>query len=113
MDTYESIESKEETKQTIKGRIKPQNANKIINVRSESREQFMKIPTKDPRPRLKEMMLKQAKERRQNIIKDNRVIRLKEVKMSDPKQLAKIIIDLRWVSDSYMEVTAKILKILK
>ena len=100
MDTDESIESKEETKQTIKGRRKPQDTNKIINVRSESRKQYMKISTKDPRTRLQEMALKQAKERRQNITKDNRASRLEEVKISDPKQLAKIIAVISTLEDS-------------
>ena len=55
MDTDESIEIKKETKQTIKGRRKPQDTNKIINARSKSRKQFVKMPTKDQRTRLQEI----------------------------------------------------------
>ena len=83
MDNDESIESKEETKQTTKGQRKPQDMNKIINVRSESRKQLMKTATKNSRARLQETPLKQAKERRQNIINGNNTTRLEEVKMND------------------------------
>ena len=44
----------------------------------------MKIANKDPRTRLQETPLKQAKERRQSIINGNNTTRLEEVKMNDP-----------------------------
>ena len=45
---------------------------KIKDARSERRQQFTKIKTVDPRDRLRELPLKQAKDRRQSIFEENR-----------------------------------------
>ena len=91
MNPDEWNESKEETKYVTRIQRKPQNTTKAANTRSESRKQFMTIPLKDPKTRLQEIPMKQAEERRQNIIKENRILKQEEEKMNDPKQLVKII----------------------
>ena len=57
--------------------------------------------------------MKQTKERRQNIIKENRILKQKEEKMNDTKQLAKIIQELRRILDCYMETTTKEIENIK
>ena len=51
--------------------------------------------------------MKQAKERRQKIIKENRILKQEEEKMNNPKQLVKIIQELRRILDCYMGTTTK------
>ena len=65
----------------------------------------MKITTKDPKTKLQELPLKQAKERRQNVIKEKRIVNQEEDKMSDPKQIVKLIKELRGILESYMNTT--------
>ena len=112
MDSEGRMESREETKNTTRIQRKTQHTNKITNPRSESRKQFMTIHSTDPKTRLQELPLKQAKERRQNIIKENRVLKQGEEK-KDAKQLVEIMKELRQTLDSYMETTTKEIQNIK
>ena len=105
MEPNRNNENDEETIQTIRSQRKPHNRDKITDARSESRKEFMKITTKDPKTKLQELPLKQAKERRQNTIKEKRIMNQEEDKMSDPKQLVKLIKELRGILESYMNTT--------
>ena len=57
--------------------------------------------------------MKQAKEGRQNIIQENRIIKQEEEKMNDLKQLVKIIQELRRTLDCCMETTTKEIENIK
>ena len=50
MEPNRNNENDEETIQTIRSQRKPHNRDKITDARSESRKEFMKITTKDPKP---------------------------------------------------------------
>ena len=68
---------KEEKIDNQGNRKKPQKSllsknDRIIDARSKSRQQFTKIKIEDPRERLRELPLQQAKDRRQSIIEQNR-----------------------------------------
>ena len=49
-----------------------QNADRIKDARSENRKEFLTIKTTDPRAKLQEIPIEQAKERRQKIFEENR-----------------------------------------
>ena len=57
--------------------------------------------------------MKQVKERRQNIIQENRILKQEEQKINDPKQPVKIIQELRRILDCYMETTTKEIENIK
>ena len=52
--------------------------NRIIHATSEIRTDFTKIKGTEPREKLRELPLKQAKERKQNAIEENRAKGIKE-----------------------------------
>ena len=76
--------NEEEKIEVNKGRkikqSKPKQVDRITDARSESRKEFTKIKIEDPMKRLQELPLKQAKERRQNIIEENRAKEYKKIR---------------------------------
>ena len=68
--------------------------NRLIHATSEVRTDFTKIKVTDTREKLRELSLKQAKERRQNTIEENRAKRVEEnitIKEGDSTDIIKII----------------------
>ena len=83
MDEEEKIEVNKGRK---RNQSKPKQVDRITDARSESRKEFIKIKFEDPMKRLQELLLKQAKERRQNIILENRAKRIEENKIAKIEQ---------------------------
>ena len=82
--------------------------------RSQNRNQFTQIKLVDPRIARQELPLKQAKDRRQKLIQENRSDRLEENKkvkekpeLNDPKQLSKMIKELTQALNNYISITTQ------
>ena len=82
--------------------------------RSQNRNQFTQIKLVDPKIARQELPLKQAKDRRQKLIQENRSDRLEENKkvkekpeLNDPKQLSKMIKELTQALNNYMSITTQ------
>ena len=80
-------------------------ANRIIDARSEIRKDFNEKKVTDPREKLRELPLKQAKERRQNAIEENRAKTIEENKKTKEgnstdimKMIKEIIPSLKWIN---------------
>ena len=119
---YLSRAAMEEEKIDNQGnRKKPQESllrknDRIIDARSESRQQFTKIKIEDPRERLRELLLQQAKDRRQSIIEQNRSKKKDPKTQVDPKtpiQLQIMIKEITQALNCFMETTNKEIENIK
>ena len=91
---------------------------KIKDARSESRQQFTKIKTVDPRDRLRELPLKQAKDRRQSIFEENRSKKKEEnkkmqIENKNPLQLKDMLKEITQALNTFMESTNKEIENIK
>ena len=102
-------------------RKKPQKSllsknDRIIDARSENRQQFTKIKIEDPRERLRELPLQQAKDRRQSIIEQNRSKKKDpktQVDSKTPIQLQSMIKEITQALNCFMETTNKEIENIK
>ena len=101
----------------VRQKKEPHKIHRITDTRSESRKEFTKIKVNDPKEKLKELPIKMANERRNNIIAENREKRIEDSKISqrfkDSEYIQSMLNEIRETMKEFMEYTNNIENIKK